>query len=152
MWILFVFDYLLLEITTPLIVYSDVVMQGASSDLSFIGMWNIIFIIMWPLHSQSYCNISMKNGSNVMIVMYKQMQMYNIVMYKQGGPIKMSPIYSLVHEAKRYTQRSFPRSWLITGFVTKLTRRLSPVQQDLLTLPEHLSSPPVLVGFVLLDL
>ena len=40
----------------------------ANSDLSFIGMWNISFIIMWPLHNQSYCNISMKNGSNVIIV------------------------------------------------------------------------------------
>ena len=47
---------------------SDVVMEArASSDLSFIGMWNISFIIMWPLHNQSYCNISMKNGSNVII-------------------------------------------------------------------------------------
>jgi hypothetical protein len=25
-------------------------------------------IIMWPLHSQSYCNISMKNGSNVIML------------------------------------------------------------------------------------
>ena len=40
----------------------------ANSDLSFIGMWNISFIIMWPFHNQSYCNISMKNGSNVIIV------------------------------------------------------------------------------------
>ena len=29
---------------------------------------------------------------------------------------------------------------------------LTIVEQELLTLPEHLSSPPVLVGFVLLDL
>ena len=43
----------------------------ASSDLSFIGMWNISFIIMWPLHNQSYCNISMQNGSNVIIVNWK---------------------------------------------------------------------------------
>ena len=41
------------------------------------------------------------------------------------------------------TSRSFPRSWLITGFVTRLTRRVSLVDQELLTLPEHLSSPPV---------
>jgi hypothetical protein len=47
---------------------SDVVMEArASSDLSFIGIWNITFIIMWPLHNQSYCNISMKNWSNVII-------------------------------------------------------------------------------------
>jgi hypothetical protein len=39
--------------------------------------------------------------------------------------------------------RSFPHSWLITGFVTRLTRRVSLVEQELLTLP---------VGFVLLDL
>ena len=38
------------------------------------------------------------------------------------------------------------------GFVTSLTRRSSLVEQELLTFPEHLSSHPVLVGFVLLDL
>ena len=38
--------------------------------LSFIGMWNISFIIMWPLHNQSYCNISMKNRSNVIICIF----------------------------------------------------------------------------------
>jgi len=45
------------------------------------------------------------------------------------------------------TSRSFPRSWLITGFVTILTRRVSLVEEELLTLPEHLGS-----RFVLLDL
>jgi hypothetical protein len=44
------------------------------------------------------------------------------------------------------TSRSFPRSWLITGFVTRLTRRVSLVKQELLTLPEHMSSPPVFSG------
>ena len=41
-----------------------------------------------------------------------------------------------------------------TGFVTIVTRRVSLVEQELPTLPEHLSSPhpPILVGFVLLDL
>jgi hypothetical protein len=37
-------------------------------------------------------------------------------------------------------------------FVTRLTRRVSLVEQKLPTLPEHLSSPTFLVGFVLLDL
>jgi hypothetical protein len=50
------------------------------------------------------------------------------------------------------TSRSFPHSWLITGFVTRLTRRVPIVEQQLLTLPEHLNSPRFLVGFVLLDL
>jgi hypothetical protein len=44
------------------------------------------------------------------------------------------------------TFRSFPHTWLITGFVTRSTRRVSLVEQELLTLPEHLSSPPVFVG------
>ena len=32
------------------------------------------------------------------------------------------------------------------GFVTRLTRRVPLVEQELLTLPEHLSSPPVFGG------
>jgi hypothetical protein len=44
------------------------------------------------------------------------------------------------------TSRSFPHSRLITGFVTRLTRRVPLVEQELLTLPEHLSSPPVFCG------
>jgi len=32
--------------------------------------------------------------------------------------------------------------WLITGFVTRLTRRVPLVEQELYTLPEYLSSPP----------
>ena len=42
--------------------------------------------------------------------------------------------------------RSFPRSWLITGFVTRLTRRVSLVEQELVILPEHLSSPLAFSG------
>ena len=37
-------------------------------------------------------------------------------------------------------------SCFITGFVTRLTRRVPLVVQELLTLPEHLSSPPVFSG------
>ena len=44
------------------------------------------------------------------------------------------------------TYQSFPHSRLITGFVTRLTRRVPLVEQDLLTLPEHISSPPVFTG------
>ena len=40
----------------------------------------------------------------------------------------------------------FPHSQLITRFVTRLTRRVPLVQQELLTLSEHLSSPPVFSG------
>jgi hypothetical protein len=44
------------------------------------------------------------------------------------------------------TSRSFPHSWFISGFVTRLTRRVPLVEQELLTLPEYLSSPPVFSG------
>jgi len=40
------------------------------------------------------------------------------------------------------TSQPFPHSWLITGFVTKLTRREPLVEQELLIVPEHLSSHP----------
>ena len=50
------------------------------------------------------------------------------------------------------TSQSFPHSWLITGFVTRLTRRVPLVEQKPLTLPEHLNSPRFFVGFLLLDL
>jgi hypothetical protein len=36
--------------------------------------------------------------------------------------------------------RSFPHSWLITWFVTRVTRRVPLVEQELRTLPEHMSS------------
>jgi hypothetical protein len=44
------------------------------------------------------------------------------------------------------TSRSFPHSRRITGFVSRLTQRVPLVEQELLTLPEHLSSPPVFSG------
>ena len=44
------------------------------------------------------------------------------------------------------TSRSFPHSWLITGFVTRLTRPVQLVEQELPTLPEYLSSLPVFSG------
>ena len=40
----------------------------------------------------------------------------------------------------------------ITGFATRLTRWVPLVEVELLTLPEHLSSPPVFSGLLLLDL
>ena len=41
------------------------------------------------------------------------------------------------------TSRSFPHSWFIIRFVTRFIRRVPLVEQELPTLPEHLSSPPV---------
>jgi len=41
---------------------------------------------------------------------------------------------------------TFPHSRLITGIITRLTRRVPLVGQELLTFPEHLSSPLVFSG------
>ena len=41
------------------------------------------------------------------------------------------------------TSRSFPNSWFITGFVTRITQRMPLVEQELFTLSEYLSSLPV---------
>jgi hypothetical protein len=38
---------------------------------------------------------------------------------------------------------SFPLSWLITGFATRVKRRVPNMEQELLTFPEYLSSPSV---------
>ena len=43
----------------------------------------------------------------------------------------------------RNISQFFPNSWLIIGFVTRLTRRVPLVEQELLFLLEHLSSPLV---------
>ena len=59
-------------------------------------------------------------------------------------PFRFTTVSS--HSTVVNTSRSFPRSWLITGIVTRLTRRVSLVEQELLILPEHLGSPPVFSG------
>ena len=46
------------------------------------------------------------------------------------------------------SSRSFSYAWLITEFVTKVPL----VEQEMFILSEHMSSPRLLVGFVLLDL
>jgi hypothetical protein len=45
------------------------------------------------------------------------------------------------------TTQSFLYSWLITGCLRRVTRRVSHVEQTLLTLPEQPSSPPGFIGF-----
>jgi hypothetical protein len=45
------------------------------------------------------------------------------------------------------TSRSFPNSWLIAGFLTRVTRWVQLVEQELLTLPEHMLSTRFLGDF-----
>jgi hypothetical protein len=52
----------------------------------------------------------------------------------------------LCHKWPRIHSTCLNTSWHITWFVTRLTRWVSLVEQELLTLPEHLSSSPVFSG------
>ena len=45
-----------------------------------------------------------------------------------------------------HNSRSFPHSWLNTGFIARLTRRVPLVEQEQLILPGQLSSPPFFSG------
>jgi len=47
---------------------------------------------------------------------------------------------------------SFPHSWLITAFVTRVTRRVSHVEQELLTYRSTWVHTLLLVGFLLFNL
>ena len=44
------------------------------------------------------------------------------------------------------TIRCFIHTWLIIGFVTRVTRRVARVEQELFTFPEHMRSSPVFSG------
>ena len=44
------------------------------------------------------------------------------------------------------TSLSFPHSWLVTEFVTRFSRRVPLVEQELLTLQDYPSSPSVFSG------
>jgi hypothetical protein len=61
-------------------------------------------------------------------------------------------IYLMMEHSLTFWMQKDKEWSCITGFVSRLTRQVPLVEQELLTLPEHLSSPRVLVGFVLLDL
>jgi hypothetical protein len=48
------------------------------------------------------------------------------------------------------TIKSFPHSWLITGFVIRVTRRVPLAEQEQLNLPDHPHSPRCLARFILI--
>jgi hypothetical protein len=57
----------------------------------------------------------------------------------------------LIYYINKFTVHNLPIvsgffSKLITRFVTRLTRQVLLVEQELITLPEHLSSPPIFSG------
>ena len=69
------------------------------------------------------------------IVFYKMLFRFRMILHRIG-------VFPIVFND---TSWPFPHSWFICRFVIRVTQRRMPlVEQKLLTLPEHLSSPPVL--------
>jgi hypothetical protein len=71
--------------------------------------------------------------------------------YNEEKHITQWPKEKVQKDKQRYTKYTYktkdrPHSRLITGFVTRLTRLVPLVEQEMLTLPDHLSSPPILSG------
>ena len=62
------------------------------------------------------------------------------------GELASSGFFHCICRNSKWWQLHFPHSWLITGFVTRVTWWVPLVEQDLLILPEHPSSPQVLSG------
>ena len=60
--------------------------------------------------------------------------------------------YILVTKLNIISKKGGNNDLNIYGFVSKLTRRVSLVEQELLILPEHLNSPTVFSAILLLDL
>ena len=61
---------------------------------------------------------------------------------------QVKPVMLVIFKTTKYagcfllaSKQSFPHSWFITRYVTRLTRQVPLLVQELLTLPEHLSSP-----------
>ena len=94
------------------------------------GWGNVCYIVNFP--PGEYLLHSKVSGGKV----------YNIVNIPGEGLL-----YSK-YSGGRFTirHRSFPHSWLITVVVTRLTRRVPLVEQELLSLTEPLNSPPVFSG------
>jgi len=93
----------------------------------------------------------------VILLLRREIYMYRICIYTYT--LKLSHNYDHLQNYFTFSHKwqricstcrkhfpSCPHSRLITGFVTRLTRRVPLVEKELLTLPEHLSSPPVFSG------
>jgi hypothetical protein len=93
-----------------------------------------LFFIVRTLHISDSCLCINKCNTNI-AVLWKRL-LWNTCVTNNHGYVPLAV----------NTSRPFPHSWLITGFVTRLTRRVSLVEQKLSTIPDNLSSPPIFSG------
>jgi hypothetical protein len=66
--------------------------------------------------------------------------------YDFSFDLNVKSVYRMCTQFIPKVKKSNSHSWLITGFVTRLTRRVPLVAQELLTIAEHPSSPQVFSG------
>ena len=110
------------------------------------------FTYLWPkllshleMHSSSY-TINKKTFKKMFVGIFTNYHVSNVIYKHILHPLSYLIQLSFLKSSALKSSRSFSHSWLVTGFVTRLTRRVSLVKQKLFTLLEHLSSPSVFSG------
>jgi len=68
-------------------------------------------------------------------------QVFNRIFESYDNSTNGENSFKPYHMVAIQSKKSFPHSLLMTAFLRRVTRRVPPVVQDLLTLPENLSSP-----------
>ena len=98
-----------------------------------------------PLFCSLYC-LSASDITSLVLILFTQLRC----------AVLTGNIHAIVHGFVSLvvnTSRSFPRSWLIIKFVTRLTRRVSVTRsRNCLPFRSTWVHPRFLVGFLLLDL
>ena len=112
-------------------------------------------ILHWPVDIDRLKKLKWRPINPVSIEIWNSIQLLHIIEYIQqyfSYVVAFSYIGGGSRNDHGYvppvvnTSWSFSHTWFITGFVTRLTRRVLLVEQQLLTHPEHLSSSPVYNG------
>ena len=105
----------------------------------FIWIGNMRFVFQWTNQEMNYLYRKGVNLWKLYTILYFNL-IFDIVFFSQ-------PLYNICFTNAHgdsppvvITFRSFPYSWFSSGFVTKLTRQVSIVQQELPTLPDNMSS------------
>ena len=103
--------------------------RACGSCRDFLDRW---LLLTRKLMNQGFLLVKLKSSLRKVYGHHHLWPLWNICVTNDHGYI---PLVN--------TSRSFPDAWHITRYVTRLTQRVSLVEQELPTLPGHLSSPPV---------
>jgi hypothetical protein len=130
---------------TPLVIALFVLLRFTTSDYAF-GIFKLFLLLGWSHRSKNYLVIITIWLTVTEHPFLKKKYVFSFLNSLFSFLYLRQDLYHRCIPLVVSTSRSFTHSWLITGFVTRLTRRVPLVEQELLTLLEHLSSPPVFGG------